>query len=617
MKTKIIALTVVLTLAAVLLAQTDSYRGGIPLIPSGTGGGEPNQLAAKQYIHAMPVYDSSDYASINVAVTAIGATECELWVTTSETLTASLTVPATCTLRMFKGGLIIKASTYTLTINGSFEAGLYQVFSGFTTVTLSQVKQVYPEWFGSISPDATLALQAAVNSLPSGGKILFQKAIYTVSTAIECATTYLTLEGTSGYNSMIASSSSNILHLSADGTTLRNLSLYSDATGGHTIQQTGNMSYLLVDRCWLYALNTTKSIWDNQGYIYIDNKVTNSVLWISASHTVPAWNMVVSGGLIASNTWERLRCEYSGNYFFWLEDTLSGSFVYDSVFRDITFEVTNGGNIRLLSSCGAVIENCTSNDNGTILKDLFVLGQSIAGSVSSMNTIRNSQRRGGTLNTGIYDINLLAANRTLIENYANSASTAQINVNGQIYTVLVNSPSTLLNKGAYTVEINAMSGMIDSPTYRVGTDMTLQSKTVIKTIDLDDDASTDDYQFDDDAANATEQVITLSGILPARATLMDWQIYCIEGADDANTVTVDFGTTSGGSELGTGTPDDLDEMISMAAGASPALAPTNAARSLYVGATPSANWNVMHSLWRIEVVISYIDNLAAHTQKSP
>jgi hypothetical protein len=143
------------------------------------------------------------------------------------------------------------------------------------------------------------------------------------------------------------------------------------------------------------------------------------------------------------------------------------------------------------------------------------------------------------------------------------------------------------------------------------------TKTVIKTIDLDDDASTDDYQFDDDAANKTEQVITLTNILPAYAELVSWQIRCFEGVADANTFGVDFGTTSGGTEIGEADTDDTNEILASAAGAGPTLAATNAVRSLYFAGTPSVNWSIMHSTGRWAVMLTYIDYSAVYTQKNP
>ncbi len=100
-----------------------------------------------------PWVDARNYASINAAVTAIGSDSKTLLVPDAQTLAANLTVPSNIHLVILKGGSIVKASTYTLTINGPFEAGLYQVFSGFTTdVTFGAgaVEKVFTEWWGGI-----------------------------------------------------------------------------------------------------------------------------------------------------------------------------------------------------------------------------------------------------------------------------------------------------------------------------------------------------------------------------------------------------------------------------------------------------------------------------------
>uniref|UniRef100_A0A6M3IWJ5 Putative tail protein n=2 Tax=viral metagenome TaxID=1070528 RepID=A0A6M3IWJ5_9ZZZZ len=126
--------------------------------------------------------NANGYTSINAAVTAIGSTSTTLVVSDAQTLTASLTIPSTCTLRILQGGSIVKASSYTLTINGSFEAGLYQVFSGFSTgdVTFGAdaTEKAYPNWWGFATTATaavnTLALQSAIDSqyrvhIPTGG----------------------------------------------------------------------------------------------------------------------------------------------------------------------------------------------------------------------------------------------------------------------------------------------------------------------------------------------------------------------------------------------------------------------------------------------------------------
>lgn len=142
-------------------------------------------------------------------------------------------------------------------------------------------------------------------------------------------------------------------------------------------------------------------------------------------------------------------------------------------------------------------------------------------------------------------------------------------------------------------------------------------KTICKTIDLDDDASTDDYQFDDDAANTTEQVITLTNLLPAYAELVSCQLRCFETVTGSAAMSIDVGTTSGGDEiLAAANTDSANEINTTAAAGSPVLAATNAARSVYVNATPAANWNTLDA-GRWIIFVTYIDYAAIYTQRSP
>jgi len=223
-----------------------------------------------------------------------------------------------------------------------------------------------------------------------------------------------------------------------------------------------------------------------------------------------------------------------------------------------------------------------------------------------------------TADSGYVKIHGTAYGNTFINQgwaHSTTADLVRLQDTGRLTTFIGGSPHwhDVINQSASTNTYTA----IDQGVFMLDRMTSLQTKTVIKTIDLDDDASTDDYQFDDDAANTTEQVITLTNILPAYAELVSWQIRCFEGVADANTFGVDFGTTSGGTEIGEGDTDDTDEVLASAAGAAPALAATNAARSLYFAGTPSANWSIMHSTGRWAVMLTYIDYGAVYTQKNP
>jgi len=85
------------------------------------------------------------------------------------------------------GGIITKASTYTLAINGSFEAGPYQVFSGFAsgdvTFGAGAVAKIYPEWWGIDGTADDVEINAAIQSLTLG-TVALAKTLYLTSGTI-------------------------------------------------------------------------------------------------------------------------------------------------------------------------------------------------------------------------------------------------------------------------------------------------------------------------------------------------------------------------------------------------------------------------------------------------
>ncbi len=132
--------------------------------------------------------DVRAYASINAAVTAIGSTQTTLVVPDAQTLTGNLTIPSTLCLKILNGGSIVKASSYTLTINGPFEAGLYQVFSGFSagnvTFAPGAVEEVYPEWWGVDGVDDQPAITKALTSIVGGGLVQLANKTYVTKSTI-------------------------------------------------------------------------------------------------------------------------------------------------------------------------------------------------------------------------------------------------------------------------------------------------------------------------------------------------------------------------------------------------------------------------------------------------
>lgn len=96
--------------------------------------------------------DSRAYATLADAVSAIGAVvEQTLMVAKPLTIASSLVISSNISLEVKKGAIITISAGQTLTINGPFDAGLYQVFTGVGLVVFNQggIEGVWPEWFGA------------------------------------------------------------------------------------------------------------------------------------------------------------------------------------------------------------------------------------------------------------------------------------------------------------------------------------------------------------------------------------------------------------------------------------------------------------------------------------
>ena len=163
------------------LVLKDSAGATIWTIPSVSGISESGSTSIGDY--------SDDF---DAAITAIGATETTLVVDSASTMSAVVTVPATCTVIVREGGsidmggnaltfngpLIVEGGSFThdatLTINKSFQCGLYDIgWNPDYTVAFAVgvVDAVYPQWWGALgngAHDDQPEIQAAVSSLTRG-----------------------------------------------------------------------------------------------------------------------------------------------------------------------------------------------------------------------------------------------------------------------------------------------------------------------------------------------------------------------------------------------------------------------------------------------------------------
>lgn len=88
-------------------------------------------------------------------------------------VTADMTVPENICLKFDKGASLKVADTKTLTINGSIEAGLWQIFSEDGVIAgTPKVESIYIEWFGAVGDgvtDSTNAIQTACDLAETEG----------------------------------------------------------------------------------------------------------------------------------------------------------------------------------------------------------------------------------------------------------------------------------------------------------------------------------------------------------------------------------------------------------------------------------------------------------------
>lgn len=200
----------------------------------------------------------SDYASFAAMVAAVGSTEKTVFIDTAGTLSAHTVLPSTMQIVMQRGGSITLGD-YNLTINGQFECGLQRAFICAGSGVVSGLSVAYPEWFDTNTTPGTTdmyaAVQAALSSLSSGGKLLMDGA-YASSDEIASSTDNITIYfGPKGSLTMTAADKDG-LNLSGDHVTVLNPVITGEGTfvttgsaGAALIRLTGD--YSRVDNAFL------------------------------------------------------------------------------------------------------------------------------------------------------------------------------------------------------------------------------------------------------------------------------------------------------------------------------------------------------------------------------
>lgn len=264
------------------------------------------------------------------------------------------------------------------------------------------------------------AIQAAINSLPTsglntGGTVYFPVGNYRTTTPIVLRNGIRLIGEGQRASRISVEAGTGMFTWTAHMAEVKLDNLFLNAVySGHVFAPTGDMGIatVTVSNCAILQQETNKSIMNHVGSSDYDNvDFINCFLHRIPGATVPAFNIINSGGAANANHWINCWAHSNGSAnapFFYVESSTVNSYAYDNVWQNITGEQNTGGLIHLYGAFGATIDTVLDWDATTYTADLIKLSASASAPNihSRYATISNSGRRGGTLAGGVYDINL-------------------------------------------------------------------------------------------------------------------------------------------------------------------------------------------------------------------
>ncbi len=309
--------------------------------------------------------------------------------------------------------------------------------------------------------DSTAAFQQAINSLPTGGGVVYVPAgDYSITSGPLLPVSGLTLLGDGRLNTSINATGAPLIDAtnnssanSLDTVEIGHLAL--SATNAHLI--TGaNVARWYIHDCTLSANTDAFSIWSASSTLkMVECRFERNSEYVhGASRSAPGWDLksTNSSPLISQNVWQDEVCfnvdSDPTHVFYSISGAGSGGH-RNNAWRNILFEHPYGGMIRTESGTGVLIDHCWSMDTpppsspggGLIKGTMFQIAQSSGGAAPTGTTIQHSGRLYGSLNGGVFDIQLDAGCvQTLIQGCGSLGSAFAVDLGGSANVCLVGLP---------------------------------------------------------------------------------------------------------------------------------------------------------------------------------
>lgn len=196
-------------------------------------------------------------------LTSIGATNTTIIVDSPIAIIADATVDANISLDIRGTGLFTISAGKVLTINGSFTAGLRQVFAGTGTVVfgVNTIKEVYPQWWGALADgitDDAIPLQSALTAYTNVK--LVKGTYYTTVTLYPIDNQIISGEGPCSVISITDGTIHGIYINSKDDVTIRDLAIATKTQANATTSKGGILVYSAT-RCLIYNITISDLAW--------------------------------------------------------------------------------------------------------------------------------------------------------------------------------------------------------------------------------------------------------------------------------------------------------------------------------------------------------------------